>query len=380
MNNNNSSDDEETNQFSPSKRRRSNEDNENADSRSPQETLSDNDNDDDTKSNNSDNEGEKRAKRRRLRLLKEVRELQQSSSATIFPGDDGYNEITDNFTSTNNDANTNDYVDHDDDDDDDGDYVDQNSINNINADEDGMRYLDDANNNIDEEEEGEGEDLLENAFQDYQKIDALDNYGREGIDDRQYQNMDYDERMAAEGEIALREEERRRLVGKGRGGVGRSGRFYEGLMDGLQEDEDARRVRRARMGKRGIEGLDHIDNEVEDDEDLDSDGEDEMDEAEREEELFETEEELNLEAFDVPLREWIAQDRTRREVIRKFRRFLQSDIDDPENLHSPIQNNLQGSRRKQKKTRPMYEDRIRNMCSSNQCTLEISYMHLVQVS
>ena len=34
------------------------------------------------------------------------------------------------------------------------------------------------------------------------------------------------------------------------------------------------------------------------------------------------EQEVNLEAFDVPLREWIAQDRTRREIKNRFRKFL----------------------------------------------------------
>jgi len=32
--------------------------------------------------------------------------------------------------------------------------------------------------------------------------------------------------------------------------------------------------------------------------------------------------EVNLEAFDVPLAEWISQDRTRREIQNRFRRFL----------------------------------------------------------
>jgi glutamate synthase domain-containing protein 2 len=31
---------------------------------------------------------------------------------------------------------------------------------------------------------------------------------------------------------------------------------------------------------------------------------------------------LNLEAFDSPLREWIAEERTRREISRRFRKFL----------------------------------------------------------
>ena len=56
-----------------------------------------------------------------------------------------------------------------------------------------------------DEEEGEGEDLLENAMRDYQRIEALDTYGREGIDDRDYGQMGVEERAAAEAELALRE-------------------------------------------------------------------------------------------------------------------------------------------------------------------------------
>jgi len=40
------------------------------------------------------------------------------------------------------------------------------------------------------------------------------------------------------------------------------------------------------------------------------------------EQLLEAEEEVNLEAFDVPLREWIAHERTHRKVQHKFRNFL----------------------------------------------------------
>ena len=56
-----------------------------------------------------------------------------------------------------------------------------------------------------DEEEGEGEDLLENAMRDYQRIEALDTYGREGIDDRNFGQMGVEERAAAEAELALRE-------------------------------------------------------------------------------------------------------------------------------------------------------------------------------
>ena len=293
--------------------------------------------------NNNDDERDKRERRKRLRLIKELKDLRRSNpQQTLFPGDEGYQEIS---ATTNIDSNE---------DDDDGDYQDEveneADVDVLNADQ----YLDPAEN---EEEEGDGEDLLENAISDYQRIEALDTYGREGIDDKDYGGMDYDERMAADSEIAQREEELMKITGRGR-----SGRFYEGLMDDVKEDDEARRARRARIGGGRRVGIDE--DEAEESE------EDEVDDIDREEELFETEEELNLEAFDVPLREWIAQERTRREVMRKFRRFIMS----------PIERHDQDSqsKRKQKKPTALYEDRIRNMCSANQCTLEISYMHLME--
>ena len=33
---------------------------------------------------------------------------------------------------------------------------------------------------------------------------------------------------------------------------------------------------------------------------------------------------INLEAFECPLREWIAEERTRREIQRRFREFLET--------------------------------------------------------
>lgn len=62
------------------------------------------------------------------------------------------------------------------------------------------------------EEEEEGEDLMDDVMKDYQPIAALDTYGREGIDDRDYDGMDVDERREVERVLAERDRERRRLV------------------------------------------------------------------------------------------------------------------------------------------------------------------------
>jgi len=320
-----------------------------------------NDNGDD-ENDDSSSEIERRRNRGRLRrqqrLLSEVRDLQQQQQ-TYFPGDADYNgiETTPLDVSQNN---------SDDDDDNDEDFQEEEGV--------GVNYSDTVNTAF-EEDEIDGEDLIENADKDYQRIAALDTYATEGLDDREYEGIGASERMAAEGEIAEREEEDARRRGDT---GGRSGRFYDALFDAEEEDEEKRRMRRGRM-RRGVE-------ELEDEEDR-VDMTPEEEEEEDYEQLMETEEEVNLEAFDLPLREWIAQDRTRREVQRKFRNFLNSfseddDEDEDDNHNDDNAETLGGgAKRKRKfkqKKQKMYLEKIRNMCSLNLSTLDLSYIHLMQ--
>ena len=194
----------------------------------------------------------------------------------------------------------------------------------------------------DDDEEEDGEDLLENADRDYQRIDALDHYGTEGIDDRRYDNMDYDQRRAAEAELDIRD----RQTGRG----GRNAGVYSAALDveDTGEDEEARRARRGlfRNQEEEDEGSGDEDDET-DEEDLDGD------------------DQINIEAFDVPLREWIAQGQTRREIQRKFRAFLRHFTEEDA-----------GERRR--RGNGIYEQRIRSMCASNLSTLQISYIHLME--
>lgn len=229
---------------------------------------------------------------------------------TLFPGDDGYDadEIMGNTRANNN----NDVEDEVDDEvDDDLDYV--------------------------EEEEEEGEDLLERAERDYQRIDALDSYGTEGIDDRDYGNLNIDERRAAERDLERRDRQ-------GRGGTRTEG--FLAAMDSHGADEEDDEARRQRRGV-----FQRDDDQEEDDEE--------------EEEDLDADDQVNLEAFDVPLREWIAQDRTRREIQRKFRAFLKNFT--PEN---PTGKNRRGT--------GLYEQKIRTMCSNNLASLQVSYLHLME--
>ena len=66
---------------------------------------------------------------------------------------------------------------------------------------------------------------------------------------------------------------------------------------------------------------------------------------------------VNLEAFDVPLREWIAQGRTRRAIKKRFRSFL---YEYQKQRGSPI----------------IYIPKIKSMCASNKSSLEVSYVHI----
>jgi DNA replication licensing factor MCM2 len=143
-------------------------------------------------------------------------------------------------------------------------------------------------NQSEEEEEDEGEDLLENVQRDYQRIDALDTYGTEGMDYAEY-DIDPEHREAAEQELARRDNE-----------AGRRQDGFYGLLDTVEDEEDEE----ARMARRGNFRREEAEEDVTDEEDFDG------------------EDQVNLEAFEVPLREWIAQDRTRIEIQRRFRAFL----------------------------------------------------------
>ena len=218
----------------------------------------------------------------------------------------------------------------------------------------------DDDENYEEEEEEDGEDLMDNAEKDYQKIEALDTYGREGIDDRDFGFMDADTRREVEAKLRARD----RQLGVGAGSKRRDAGIYGAAMEAMEaeEDADARKARRSmfRARQRDQEG-----DEDEDDEDAGaSDDDEEIDEAD-----LDGEDPINLEAFDVPLREWIAQDRTRREVQRKFRAFLR---------HFKPDATEDEPQRRRRKADGIYEQKIRLMCASNKGALQVSYHHLME--
>ena len=196
----------------------------------------------------------------------------------------------------------------------------------------------------DDEEAEDGEDLMENAERDYQRIEALDTYGAEGIDDADYDPLDRETRDAAEREIARRE----RATG---GAQHRTAGFYGMMVGALEDDEDeeARQARRGMFGRRSGDGAAIEDFEEED--------------ASDEDDNLDSDDPVNLDAFDVPLREWIAQDRTRREIQRRFRVFLRHF--EPEDTE------------RRRRAHGIYQQKIRNMCAANGSTLQVSYVHLM---
>jgi DNA replication licensing factor MCM2 len=259
------------------------------------------------------------------RRMAERRSLRQTTT-TLFPGDDGYdaNDIMGTTNDNNNAAAAAAAADDDEHPED-------------NEEDDDIDYA------VAEEEEEEGEDLLDHAERDYQRIDALDTYGTEGIDNDDYDGMDLDERRDAEKELDRRDR------------FGRGGTRTEGFLAAMDlgqegdEDDDARRQRRAHFDR--VED----DNDDNDDDDNDDDDED-----------LDADDQVNLEAFDVPLREWIAQDRTRNEITRKFRAFLKNFT-----TASPLGKKQNGM--------GFYEQNIRTMCANNLQALQISYLHLMEV-
>mmetsp|Transcript_21970 Transcript_21970/g.61098 ORF Transcript_21970/g.61098 Transcript_21970/m.61098 type:complete len:1043 (+) Transcript_21970:266-3394(+) len=295
---------------------------------------------------------ERQRKRRQERLRQELADLQSEEFQPLEEDDDRLRNGDDDYDGNGN-GNGNEV-----DDEIDRDYDYDRGVGMNNADD----YQDD------DEEEDDGEDLLDKAERDYQRIDALDNYGREGIDDRDYDELDTDARR--EVEAKLRERDRR--LGLGGGRRRRDAGIYGAALDAMEaeEDADARRARRGMFrshrdtddgdeGEERPEGGDYDDHD-----EMDDDDEDEIDEAE-----LDGDDPINLEAFDVPLREWIAQDRTRREVQRKFRAFLR---------HFRPEDNLAEGQARRKRANGIYEKKIRSMCASNKATLQVSYHHLME--
>ncbi len=276
----------------------------------------------------------------------------------------------------------------------------------------------DPASDYEEEEDPEGEDLLENAAADYQRIEGLDRYDAANLDNRAYGEMTLEQRRAAEEENARR--------------VARNQGIEELLGDAGEEDDEDKRGRRARFGpKVKAKGEQNIRRRVGkvvgedadqvvmgritkydkssdlfevtfDDESTETwdrsevqmgldvhssrqpdDPSGDLSDSSESEDEFDDDLDLN-QLGDVPLREFLAETKTRRKIMAKFRKFLatytgQPPDDDP----NPDEDPKAAKKRRKKRAKnmiPVYHQRITTMCANNQQSLEVSFLHLSEAS
>ncbi|KAG6845873.1 MCM DNA helicase complex subunit [Tephrocybe sp. NHM501043] len=195
----------------------------------------------------------------------------------------------------------------------------------------------------DEEEQEEGEDLFGNNLEeDYAPNELLDRYSDADInDEEELDELTPEARRAADMKMARRD--RREQTGKRGARAARRSRApaFLGSDDDMDDDDDEMgdglglsrlkpRTRRAYDERRDLDDLEGI------------------------------EDELPLEQLsDIKAKsivEWIANERVRRSIVRHFRQFLMTYVDE------------QGA--------SVYGQRIRNLGETNSESLEVSYLHL----
>ena len=144
---------------------------------------------------------------------------------------------------------------------------------------------DDFDDDAPPSDEEEGEDLLENAEQDYQHIAELDTYDESMLDNRtNLRRLDAQGRREVEAELDIRDNREEQLD-----------RFAAGGSDN-EEEED-------RQQRRGGFAFDRDDMEGDD---------------------FQDVVDINLDGFDCSLQEHLANNRTRRGVMAKLKEYLMS--------------------------------------------------------
>ncbi|KAF9049814.1 MCM2/3/5 family-domain-containing protein [Panaeolus papilionaceus] len=196
----------------------------------------------------------------------------------------------------------------------------------------------DAVQDVDEDEDGEGEDLFgEDLEADYAPNEVLDRYSDADIDDEaDFEEMSTAARRAAEAKMARRDKLER--TGRGLRAARRSrapaflGSDEEDNLfdDDMELSNMKRRTRKQYDERRDLDDLEGVEDEIP------------------------LEQLSDIKAKSIA--EWIAHDRVRRTIVRHFRQFLLTFTDD------------HGS--------SVYGQRIRQLGETNAESLEVSYMHL----
>ncbi|KAF5321522.1 hypothetical protein D9619_001875 [Psilocybe cf. subviscida] len=197
----------------------------------------------------------------------------------------------------------------------------------------------DAVADVDDEDDADGEDLFGEGLEgDYASNEVLDRYSEAGIDDEDVEEMSAAARRAAEAKMARRDRNER-MGRRGQRAARRSHApaFLGSDNDMDNEDDDElglsqmkRRTRKQYDERRDADDLDGVDDEIP------------------------LEQLSDIKAKSIV--EWIAQDRVRRSIVRHFRQFLMTYVD--ENGAS------------------VYGQRIHHLGETNSESLEISYLHL----
>ncbi|KAI6121457.1 MCM-domain-containing protein [Pisolithus sp. B1] len=192
-----------------------------------------------------------------------------------------------------------------------------------------------------DEEDDDGEDLFGAEIEDdYAPNELLDRYSDRAIDDEgEYDAMSTAARRAAEAQMDRRDRlERSGVRGARAAARSRAPRFLqsddiddEDILDGgLGVARMKRRTRRQYDERRDLDDMDGMDDEIP------------------------LEQLSDIKAKSIA--EWIANDRVRRSIVKHFRQFLMTYVDDNGNS--------------------VYGQRIRSLGETNAESLEVSYLHL----
>jgi len=186
----------------------------------------------------------------------------------------------------------------------------------------------------DEEEEEDGEDLLESTERDYRGIAELDRLDTRELDESEYGAISAEARREAEEALALRDKEEKKTARR----VRLPGMLAEDSDESDESDEEDERERRRRRARReAYEGA-AADGEEGADVEVDTDP-------------------IDLQNFDVPLRQFLETEAVQNEVKRRFERFLLE-------FGSEILGH------------PKYEEIVDEMCMANTQSLNVSYKDL----
>ncbi|CCL98347.1 uncharacterized protein FIBRA_00342 [Fibroporia radiculosa] len=197
----------------------------------------------------------------------------------------------------------------------------------------------DAVRDVDDAEDDEGEDLFnENLDDDYATNELLDRYSDSGLNDEEdFEGLSAAARRAAEAQMARRD--RQEQSGRRGGRAARRSRMPNFLQsDDVEDDDDdrgllagtKRRTRRQYDERKEMDDMDGVEDEIP------------------------IEQLSDIKAKSIV--EWIANERVRRSIIRHFRQFLMTYVDE----HGAS----------------VYGQRIRNLGENNSESLEVSYLHL----